>query len=220
MKIINLLLSIALCNLISVSTAAQLTKGSTWLGGTAGYSSNSSESQFAARTKTRAININPAVGKVVKPNLVAGIELAYNSSKETRNGSPFEVKNRSYGGGLFARKYIETFKRLYLFAHGGVGATVINGDVISSLPANSETKGWQGNISLYPGVSYMLTSRIFLEAAFINLFTLSYANSKTTILDDVYKNSSFSANANLNNAANFGIGIRFIIPGNDVKKTN
>lgn len=219
MKTLNLLSIIFLFSLASVNVSGQLTSGSTWLGGSIGYSSNTSESQFSPKTKMQSFNINPAIGKVVKPSLVAGIELSYNSSKEERTGSPFEVKNKLYGAGIFARKYMETFKKLYLFAHAGLGGAVARYHVTNNFPPNSEAEGWQANISLYPGVSYALNAKVFLEVSLNNLFTISYSNSKTRTLNDVYKSNSFSANVNLSNVGTFGVGIRFILPGSVGTKT-
>jgi opacity protein-like surface antigen len=218
MKTLNLLLMILLFSLTSASVSAQFTKGSTWLGGSAGYASSTSESQYTDRTKTRTFNINPAIGKVIKPGTVAGIELGYNFHKEERNNFPYQAKSKAYSIGVFTRKYIEPFKKFYLFGHAGLGASFARYNSTSSFPANPETKSWQTGVSLYPGVSYALTSKIFLEAVFINLFTISYSASRTVVPGDIYHNNSFSANVNLNNAANFGIGIRFILPG--AKKTN
>lgn len=220
MKTLNLLLIIFLFNLIAVNVSGQFTKGSTWLGGSAGYSSNVSESQFSSRTKTHSFNINPAIGKVVKPGIVAGIDLSYSSAKEERNSPPYENKSKFYGAGIFARKYIETFKKLYLFAHAGLGGGINRANASNNFPGATESNGWQAGVSLYPGVSYALSSKVFLEAAFINLFTVSYSSAKTKIQNDVYKNSNFSASVNLNNTSNFGLGIRFILPGGPGKKTN
>jgi hypothetical protein len=220
MKIVNLLLVIFLFNLIAVSVSAQLTKGSTWLGGSANYSSNVSEAPFSSRTKTQSFNISPAIGKVVKPGLVTGIEFLYSSAKEERNNPSYENKNKFYGAGIFARKYIETFKKLYLFGHAGLGGGINRANTSNNFPGVTESNGWQAGVSLYPGISYALSSKVFLEAAFINLFMVNYSSTKTKIQNDVYKNSNFSASVNFNNASNFGLGIRFILPGGSSKKTN
>lgn len=213
MKILNLPVLILLLNLIATNVSAQLEKGSIWLGGSIGFSSSRSENQYSTEVKTQSFSFNPAIGKVVKQNLVAGIELFYNNYNEDRVDQ--EIRNNIYGGGVFVRKYVETFKRVYLFAHAGaIGSVVHNKLDYYSMP-DADMKGWQATLSLYPGVSYALNSKVFLEAVFTNFFTIGYASMKTksAINTNEYTNTSFAANANFNIASNFGVGVRFVLPG-------
>ena len=217
MKKLNLILGIILLlSLISANVSAQLTKGSTWLGGTVGYSSYSNESQFSAKQKTQTLYFNPAVGKIVKPGLVVGIEFSYYFHEEKNDAMINDLKENRYGAGVFMRKYIETFKKLYLFGHLKLDGAIGSRDNFNTSPV-AKAKGWRAEAYVYPGLSYMLNSRIALEASFYNLFGISYMDYKTKTPGKTYREVNFSALADLDLVGNFGLGIRLILPG---KKTN
>jgi len=217
MKILNLPSLILLFNLIATNVSAQLTKGSTWLGGSLGYASSKSESPYSEKLKTHTFAFNPAIGKVVKPNLIVGVELNYVYHDEVRTNvfnNDDKIHTGDYGGGVFVRKYVETIKKVYLFAHAGIGGSLGRDKTDNLYAPDIETKSWQAGLSLYPGVSYALNPKVFLEAVFTNLFTVGYSNSKTSGTNNAEnKSSSFAAAANFNVANNFGIGVRFVLPG-------
>ena len=216
MKTFTLSVFILLLNFLSANVSAQLTKGSTWLGGSVGYSSDNSESQYNEKRKMHSFAFNPAIGKVVKQNLIVGIELNYLYYDDLQSGA--KTHNYDYGGGVFVRKYIETFKKIYLFVHAGAGVSISHDKTDNTIDPDYETKGWRAMVTLYPGISYALTSKIYLEAVFTNLFSMAYSNGKTTGTNNTeYKNSSFSAGASFDVATNFGLGVRFVLPNKSNK---
>jgi hypothetical protein len=83
-------------------------KGWYLAGGSIGYSEQKSDYDGSTSdTKSRTVVISPAIGKVVKDNLVVGISLSYyNSKTENNSSSTIDQKGKSYGGGVFVRQYV------------------------------------------------------------------------------------------------------------------
>src|SRR5215213_1376453 len=114
MKKSILLLSLSFYFFSSVN--AQITKGSIFLGGDIGASTQKSES-MSVLNKQSGFSISPVVGKAIRENLVFGIELSYAFSKTQYTDQ--EQKINSYGSGIFLRKYKPIGKSgFYIFLHG------------------------------------------------------------------------------------------------------
>ncbi len=104
--------------------SAQITKGSTYIGGSVGVSSYKRE-ELTATTQEGTRNyfsFNPAVGKAVKENLIAGIDLSYSRSNDKNYYNITDTTEaESIGGGIFVRRYLSIVKRFYFFTQLGVG---------------------------------------------------------------------------------------------------
>jgi len=108
-------------------TNAQIKKGSTYLGGSIGFSSSKLEpNNSSTNGKSKSVSINPAVGVAVKNNLIAGINLNYGHGNSKGFQSSQDYKNSNYGAGVFMRKYWSVLNRLYFFGQSDLGYTHSN----------------------------------------------------------------------------------------------
>lgn len=189
-------------------TKAQITKGSTFIGGQISGSTYKQENG-AGTQKQSSITISPAVGTAVKQNLIAGIDLTYTHTKLGYAVNPSE--GNGFGGGLFLRQYVPTAKRFYFFLQGRAGfyhdqMKTNSGSITYKNVANYY------NLGLYPGVSYALTKSLHIEAGLNNLVLLSYAQTavkQTGNADQTSNSFSFSTSAS---GTNLAFALRFIIP--------
>lgn len=198
---------------------AQIKKGGTWLGGSVGYAESKIDNASpTVDTKVKTLGVYPAIGFVVKDNLVFGFQLNYTNNKTENNGSIKDRKDKGYGGGVFLRQYVPIVNRLYIF--GEVSAFYNSSKSNWTIndyygPTKYKSKGWQSNLTITPGVSVAINKSLQLEAGFNNLFYASYAKSKQSL--DISspasetKSSSFSVGASLENASTFYVGFRFLI---------
>lgn len=207
------LLTIATCFLI-LSSQAQIPKGTTFLGGTIGYSHSDGLTGSQEPHKQNIINLAPVVGKFIKDNLVAGLILNYSSNtiSSDPSGNPY---NRVYGGGVFVRKYKALGNRFYLFGEASLDATRNKSYTFSGIDYNISTKGFSINLDAQPGISYMVSKHLQLETALSNLFSIGYAHNKVTTVSIVgpttTKESTFSINTNFSYFSNFNLGFRFFL---------
>jgi len=198
---------------------AQIKKGGTWLGGSIGYSESKIDNDGPTLdTKLSSVGVSPAIGFVVKDNLVFGVALKYYNNKTENSGYIKEKKDKGYGGGIFLRQYVPIVNRLYIFGEADAfysnnKSNWTQNDYYG--PTKYKSKGWQGNLTITPGVSFAINKSLHLETGFSNLFYISYQKSKQSL--DISspasetKNSSFSVGASLENASTFYVGFRFLI---------
>src|SRR5436305_2101488 len=152
----------------SLSSFAQINKGSVFLGGNIGVSQNKPD------TLTNAFlsyYIDPQVGIAIKENTIIGVILLYGKSDYNSNAS-----SNNYGGGFFLRKYKQLGKYFYLF---GQGQAIFSYYKISQTYGATDyniNKQTSINLNLYPGISYAVTKKFHLEATINNLLTLSYTH--------------------------------------------
>jgi hypothetical protein len=202
-----------------VSAQAQINKGAIWLGGSIGYSQNKQEFATNTSVKSSSLTINPAIGKVVKDNLVVGIKLVYGRDKsENSSSSIVDSKTNSYGGGFFVRKYIPVVNRLYVFGDASASygsfkekSTLL--DYNSNTQVKTTTKGWASSIGVTPGIAFAINKSFQLETALNNLFGISYSNTKTSGANTYYprKSDQFSAGIFTDGKVQFNIGCRFML---------
>src|SRR5690349_21291248 len=115
---------------VSISTISfsQITKGSIFLGGDLGFSTQTSKNP-GGKTDQSGFNISPVFGKAVKENLVVGgrLNFAY-AHIDNYEGPGSEFKSSTYGVGAFIRKYKPLGKSgFYLFLQGGINADYQDG---------------------------------------------------------------------------------------------
>lgn len=201
------LLSIAIFLFASI-TKAQITKGSTFIGGQISGSTYKQENGPSTQKQSSFV-ISPAIGTAIKQNLIAGIDLTY---AHTKYGySPNPVEGNSFGGGFFLRRYASIANRFYFFLQGRAGFYHDKSKSTSS-GINYENISNNFNLSLYPGVSYALTKSLHIEAGLNNLALFNYSHGivKQTGSPDQTSNSlGFSTSAT---GSNLAFALRFIIP--------
>jgi hypothetical protein len=214
------LLSLVFACTFIVSAHAQIKKGGTWLGGSIGYSEQKSDYDGSTSdTKSRTVVISPAIGKVVKDNLVVGISLSYyNSKTENNSSSTIDQKGKSYGGGVFVRQYVPIINRLYIFGQGNANffSTRINETQLDYYGTRTKykTNGWNSSLGITPGVAVSLTKNLLMETGFNNLLYVSYGKNKRSLDSPSAPkttNSAFSAGVSLENQSSLYLGFRWLI---------
>lgn len=200
------LLSVLASLCLIVKTQAQITKGSLWLGGSASYNSAKNDNTGGNRTKNQTFIFNPGIGKAIKDNTIAGIDILYSNKKENVTNGIISREINSYGIGFFVRRYVPVINRLYIFGQGRAGFSFeeTKDDYGSG---KWKTEGWNTGLTFNPGVSFAVNNKLHLESGFNRLLYVQYSQTKNALS----KNSSFSAGVNLDNSSSFYIGFRLLI---------
>ncbi|SEN65944.1 outer membrane beta-barrel protein [Niastella yeongjuensis] len=218
----KLLLSLVFVCAFMVTTRAQISKGAVWVGGSIGYSKGKSGVDSPI-FKSNNFNINPAIGMVVKDNLVVGISLLYNHGKSEYNGQTTSEKTNTYGGGFFVRQYIPVVTRLYIFGEADAYFNSLKRNSIYGSVTNGVSKLtnkiWTAGLSVTPGVSFAVTKKFHLETSFNNLLGIAYnkSESKTelpagsTSEPTINKSNEFTAGVSTGGRVEFNVGCRFIL---------
>jgi len=215
------LLSILFVCSFMMTTRAQISKGAIWLGGNIGYNKSKMGSD-TPYLQTSNLNISPAVGIVVKENLVVGIGLLYRRGKSEHNGNQLESKGNTYGVNIFVRKYIPVVNRLYIFGEAGAGystskghETWLNYYTNPATQTKSTSKGWSTGLNVTPGLSFAVTKKFHLETSLNSLLGVSYSKSETTPdkpnTGNPSKNENFTAGLFTDGKVQFNIGCRFLL---------
>jgi len=208
--------------LLSLTTKAQIGKGSVWLGGNIGYSSSRTSGSGTGpvnspEAKTKSGWIAPAIGKAVKDNLIVGISLSYQNVHYSDYAQYKKDNENYYGAGFFIRQYVPVLNRLYVFGQGNINFRYYKSeaDLSDNYPPNTHTedKGWNVGLGFQPGVSFAINKKLQLETGFNNLISVQYQDSKETsnYVDFGRKNKQFSAGLNLDNASSFYVGFRILL---------
>lgn len=215
------LLSIASFCFMAI-THAQITKGSTFLGGSLGYSSNSNEDNNSSGIKNESSNwsLRPQFGKAIRTNKIIGVFANYGSSKteQTQGVNSLENKDRTYGGGIFLRNYYPLSSRFYLFGEGSAGVGFTKSEGINNAVVYGRGNTTLLFASITPGISFAAGRKVHLEASLNSLVSAGYSVSKTSTYDatgtqiNSGKSKQFNAGVNANGFSNLSIGLRWILP--------
>lgn len=204
MQLKHLLITVILFN--SLSSSAQINKGSIFLGGNLYFSSQKNEGY---KSKTTNLGVNPSIGKAIKQNLVAGFDLNY-SNREYTNNDTAKTIQQFIGAGVFLRKYAPLGKGFYLFGHARAGGSY--NKTKQEFNYSDDGKGYSVGVNIYPGISYEVNKKLHLEAALGGLLYMSYSKDKFTRKDgSEYIQSGFSVETSISNAAELSVGLRFLI---------
>ncbi len=204
---------------------AQISKGTGLAGLSFNYNSNKNNGDASYESSQSSYGFSPSYGVFIKQNLVVGGELNLSHSKdESGLTSPgnFNVQKRNwYGAGVYARQYKNLGSSgFYLFIQGNLGAQLSRGENYTKTPAsvntNTEEKGFNIQLGLYPGISYAVTPKFHIETGLNNLFYAGYSNSKTDYTNNPVANTkanSFNVGANIGNNTQWSIGARLLLGG-------
>lgn len=214
---LTLLLSVFL--LIAVTTSAQINKGSVQFGLDAGFYGDKTTQSVSGSTGSDNFYFSPSIGRAIKDNLFIGLNASVGFGNRTDfNGiSKYEDKSRRYGGSIWIRQYYPIGKSFYLFLNGSAGVSANTRKYITSQNiTSSKTKGVGVNAVLYPGISYQIKKKIFLDASINNLVNIYYNRDKNEFLDQqgnmasiIQKN--YGVTTSLNNGSNpLQFGLRWI----------
>ncbi|MCS3799760.1 hypothetical protein GGD38_005136 [Chitinophagaceae bacterium OAS944] len=221
MKLKLLFSVVFVCTLLTTSYA-QINKGSTWIGSNFSYGKIKGKLYPSLpEEELKRTSITPSVGMAIKENLVLGVFAAYVNDYRENDDYLLENKSRSYGGGVFVRRYMPVYKQLYIFGEGRLSFnhTKASGkyDWGTSGNYSYESKGWATSVALTPGIAYGITQNIQLEAGLASLFNISYERAKAFNSGTNAGNpgnskaKSFNANVNLDKLSSFTLGVRFLL---------
>lgn len=214
------LLSLAFILFAFVSNA-QITKGSTFLGGSLGGSTGNQEiSGTDQENSVGNWNLSLQFGKAVAPNRIAGIfaNTFHGKSKSSIASSSSEYENHSYGGGIFYRRYFNLSSKWYLFGDGNLGfSSSIAKDKLNGA-LSDKIKTWSLGLFITPGISFAAGPRLHIETSLNSLFGINYAHSRRNVyqpngfISNTVTSDQLGASANLSGFSNINFGLRWIIP--------
>jgi hypothetical protein len=205
--------------ILSTTIHAQIKKGSVFLGGDIGGSTQTTKRNGTEVNSQDGLTILPLFGKAIRENLIlggeAGFSLYNNKNKDFNPGSNSQQKNNSYQAGVFIRKYKQIGKSGFsMFLQGRLGFNYFRNEFSSSYQATDKTKRYTIGISAYPGISYAVSKRLQLETGFNNLLNLNYFTEKKEIggsLGYTDKTNGIGFGSNLNNISSLYLGFRVLI---------
>lgn len=199
--------------LLTITSRAQITKGSVLLGGN--FSVSASETEAGTDSKQNGFTISPVYGKATRENLIWGVEAGVGGTSSRNKQTGYKQSGNSYSLGVFVRKYKPVGKNgFYIFIQGKIAGDY-NKNESRITPGNFKTFTDSKSIGLYvyPGISFAVSKRFHLESGFNNLLSLSYGANRVkenSVL--VNKVSGINLSANLSNmASTFYLGFRFLI---------
>jgi len=204
---------------------AQIQKGGIMRGGNLGYSDQSQSSGISTsnpyKSTNRNLTLSPAIGKVVRDNLVLGIDVSYTNSKTTYTGTADNNAN-GFGAGFFVRKYRPLGNGFYLFGQSRLGFAYTHSSQTEP-PGNNITRDvvntYAVNLQFFPGIAYSLNPKWQLEAGLPNFFAVGYAHTKETqsypgqSADFHNEGHVFSIQSAITGSNSLTIGVRYFIGG-------
>ncbi len=202
--------AVAVCS--SYLASAQLQKGAVQLGG--GISvGETKRNQANYNNDAWGVFLQPSLGFTVKDLVVAGIRGSYARNYNDYNNVNYD-KQKTYGLGLFVRKYLPLGKNFFLLGDGGIDYSKYTSESSNGVGYNTrKTRGV--TVSLFPGITYAINRRFLLELAMNNLLTLSYNK------DDQFNNSGVTTNysssrhlglnINASTSGNLSVGFRIVL---------
>ena len=201
MRLSLLILSITFC----MSANAQITKGSTLLGGSLNF--------ITGTNQGTAFNISAQYGKAYKTNSFHGFQIRFSHSHQN------STRGNGYSGGIFYRKYIPIVTGFYFFgeANFDLGYNKLSSGFSDPAATSNKITTYYGSVSLIPGLSYAVNSKLHLEIAFSNLASLSYAHqeykSTTGGVSSSNNENIFQLNTStqLNSLSNIQFGFRLLL---------
>lgn len=216
MKLKLLFSVVFVCTLLTTSYA-QIKKETILAGGNFSYSKiKDRPQQLNLDREVQTTSVLPSFGVAIKENLVVGIFGNYTEVHRKNDYETSDRKEKSYGGGLFVRRYVPIFKRFYIYGEGRLGYNGIESKTHYDYTGGSydnKLKGWETNLTITPGISYGITQSILVEAGFATLFNATYKSVKSDWTPNSYslRQKSFNAGVSLENVSALTIGIRFLI---------
>ena len=202
---------------LAFTSSAQIKKGSLFLGGNLGGSTQTSKSNGATTNKQNGVTVSPVIGKAVSDNLIFGIDLSYSFFKNENTGTNQNQnqKQQGYGAGVFIRKYKPLGKSGFLlFLQGDINYGYSNNELNSQPLFPYKTKRYSTGISSYPGISYAVSKKLHIETGFNNLISLNYFTEERIdggITTNTNRTNGFSVNTSLNNLSNLYVGFRLLL---------
>jgi hypothetical protein len=196
------------------SAHAQILKGSTFLGGDIGGSTQKTKAESTTINKQNSLIISPVFGKAIKDNLIFGVNAGF-STNNYENTPADQSKSTYYSAGTFLRKYknIGT-SGFYIFLQGGLNAIYLDQDYKNPYSTSYNNKRITIAVKANPGLSYAVSKKLHLETGFNNLLSLEYFNEKNKnhVSGVKTKTNGFGIYSSLNNInSNLYLGFRILL---------
>ncbi|MFP5438245.1 MAG: porin family protein [Bacteroidia bacterium] len=164
-------------------TAVGFKKGDAFVTGNVGFNSRKNDTG-----KGNSFTIMPTVGYFATDNVALGVSLTYMGQTLKSTGVP-DVKNNSYGAGLFGRYY---FTPANTFSFFGEFAASFNHSTSKVIGGDEQTGNGYG-IQAGPGISYFVSPRFSLQS-YVGLISYGSTKNKTPYGDS--KTTGFEAGLN------------------------
>lgn len=201
--------------LIINTCSAQITKGTTFVGGSGSYSKGASKSNqdpdFSYEYSNSSLNLNPKVGYFIANNIAIGLGINYYRSK-SKSESDFSNesninKQHSFGINPFGRYYKMLGERAGFF--GQLTVSFAKGQLKSNDFTYQKYSSVGGGVA--PGFVFFATPKIGIETTIGNLGF--YHNNNKNFSPDLNnsnenKSNQFEANVE---ASNIFLGINFYL---------
>ena len=207
MKTRLFILSLFFC----ISAHAQIIKGSILFGGSISFDHD-------GRSNSNTFYGSAQYAKSFKDNNFFGLQVGYGYH------NPINQNLNFYNGGIFYRKYLPIVKSLYLFGEGNFNLGYARVYSISSNPQSKTIdNNYSATISLMPGLSFAVNSKLQLEIAFPNIARLYYFHhvyqNTTSGVSFTTHDNNYGINSSLQLSTFSGIqfGFRFLFQKKSVK---
>lgn len=204
------------CFIISTTIAsAQITKGSTLLGGNISYASQKYEYSNGNTTQEQSLyTVGLNYGKAIKQNLLVGGGFNYGHSESEIGNTP-NPKTNIYEAQVFLRKYFQLGKIIYVYGEPALTYGQSKTKEEHNTDYRTENTGWSATLDLTPGLAFALTPKFHLEIGLNDLVYIGYGQqeNKTFALGNVSssKTTNFGFHTALNSTTSFNVGFRFLL---------
>lgn len=195
---------------------AQVSKGATLLGGNIGGNGNKYKSTTTVTSNDRNWSASLVYGKAIKENLVLGVSALWAYGKNEQPTSMNIYEQKSWGGGLFLRKYKRIGNSSFsVFAQGNVGYKYMTMDTKGGTVMERNEKVHIVGLGAYPGVSFGVSKKLQLEAGLNNFLSLNYETStnhyRSPVEEGDTQTKAFAFSTSIDNLSNFYIGFRILL---------
>lgn len=202
----------------TLSSNAQIEKGTVLLGGNLSLSSISYKSDNGNKSSYTSFSIMPSFAKAYAVNKVFGVSLGY--ANYVNYNAATDPKPASYTVAGFLRQYKPLGKGFYVFAQEGLSVNYATFktnvyDVNGNYNYQQDNKLFNTYLSFNPGFAFDLSKKVQLELQTANLVSLGYSNQKidASAQDQVSHVRNFYLNSNfdLSNLSSVNVGVRILL---------
>jgi len=218
----------ALLSFAFLCSNAQTEQGKIFIGGQINFNSQKTsnlDSVLVTDYSNKGFQFIPNIGYFVANNFAIGINLDFGTSSSSQtyvSNSPYTSTNSTtsvtYGGGVFARYYCKIADKFFFVLNAGITYSTQPEKVTQSsndpnsvysydYPANQNIQQHVTNITLAPGLTYFMTTKLGIQVNFGNLFYTNNTSKNTTITRDNHNNYQYSG-VNLNSST-FNVGLNY-----------
>ena len=218
---------------VSISSWAQIEKGTDIMGGRSSFSTNSSSVSSplgSTDSKGTSFSIEPQYGYYLSKNwaILLGFNLGISNATQnnfnsvTNDFDKRKIQRNNFGFNVQTRYNKALSKRFAFFLQGTLGANISGkekttieqkiGPTISKNTMVNVGKFGESpnfNLDIRPGVIYFVTPKLGIEATFASVYA-SFSSTKATAANQNTKASAFNLGYNLY-PAGFSLGVNYYI---------